>query len=178
MLLGDLLKLTKTIYPVIRYFCSKKRKMSKKEEKKEFINPIDKDKITENPGSLPYAHTVGGVVVKPEDEGRIKGRALSAMEEQTNMQMRQIKEQIELLAAQANEIQRRKSVSEMIYTAKVSFEPLISHIYHLYQKEDEELVLSMVGPNEWGRSFRFERFVATVKLLADHTWEILEESSV
>jgi len=151
--------------------------MSKKEKQEEtpFVNPIDKDKVAENPGLLPYAHTVGGVVIKPTEEGKIKGRALAAMEEQTKMQMSQIKEQIELLAAQANEIHRRKALSEMIYSAKVSFEPLISHIYHLYQKPNEELVLSMVGPDEWGRSFPFERFVATVKLLADHTWEILAE---
>ena len=32
-------------------------------------NPIDKDKITETPSLLPYAHTIGGVVIRPEDVG-------------------------------------------------------------------------------------------------------------
>ena len=50
---------------------------------KEFINPIDKDKITENPHSLEYAHHAGSALIKPEDQGKIKGRALSAMEHQT-----------------------------------------------------------------------------------------------
>ena len=48
-----------------------------KQESKSAVNPIDKDKIAENPHLLPYAHTVGGALVKPEDKGRIKGRAVS-----------------------------------------------------------------------------------------------------
>ena len=94
--------------------------MSKKEEKnEEFINPIDKDKIAENPHLLPYASNVGGAVIKAVDKGRIKGLAVSAMYEQTDMQMAQIKEQIDLLAAQARAIQRRIEISELIYQAEM-----------------------------------------------------------
>lgn len=144
------------------------------EKEEEFINPIDKDKIAENPHLLPYAHTVGGAVIKPVDEGAVKGKAIRAMEQQTDMQMDQIKQQIELLAQQAKAIQKRKEISEMIYDAKVSFEPLIGHIYHLYENEDESILLSLIAPGEWGRSKTFHRFVATVRLLADHTWDIIE----
>lgn len=151
--------------------------MSKKEEKnEEFINPIDKDKIAENPHLLPYASNVGGAVIKAVDKGRIKGLAVSAMYEQTDMQMAQIKEQIDLLAAQARAIQRRIEISELIYQAEMSIKPLISHTYHLYFREKNgTYVLSLVGPDEWGRSNPL-KFVATVKLLADHTWEILEQA--
>jgi hypothetical protein len=34
----------------------------------DFVNPIDKDKVAENPGLLPYAHSVGGPPIKPEDQ--------------------------------------------------------------------------------------------------------------
>ncbi len=146
------------------------------EDSEFFVNPIDEDKITENPSTLPYAHTVGGVVIKPEDKGRIKGRALAAMEDQTQMQMDQIREQIELLAKQAEALKKRKEISQMIYGAEMSFEPLINHIYHLYLRKNGKMLLSMVAPTEWGRKLPFERFVATVRLLADHTWEILEEN--
>ena len=54
-------------------------------------NPIDKDKITETPGTLPYAHTIGGVVIRPEDIGKVKSNALSAMFKQTDSQLDQIK---------------------------------------------------------------------------------------
>jgi len=147
-------------------------------EKKDFVNPIDEDKIAENPHLLPYAHTVGGAVIKPVDEGAVKGKAIRAMEQQTDMQMDQIKMQIELLAEQAKAIQKRKEISEMIYDATLSFEPLIGHTYHLYEREDQVTILSLISPREWGRSKTYQRFVATVRLLADHTWDVLEEGEI
>ncbi|WCL80770.1 DUF2452 domain-containing protein [Saprospira sp. CCB-QB6] len=151
--------------------------MKEEKKEKEFINPIDPDKIAENPHLLPYAHTVGGAVIKPMDKGRTKGLSVQAMQEQTKMQLSQIEEQIKLLAMQAKKLQDRVSVSEMIYGADMNFKPLINHIYHLYQRENGEAVLSMIGPGEWGRAgHKFHRFLATVKLLADHTWEILKEA--
>ncbi len=138
----------------------------------EFINPIDKDKIAESPHNLPYAHTVGGAVIKPIDKGRVKGLAVTAMYEQTDMQLDQIRQQIELLAVQAKAIQKRVEISERIYRCQMNFKPLINHTYHLYRRENEEEILSMVGPDEWGRANTLT-FVATVKLLSDHTWEIL-----
>ncbi len=35
--------------------------------------------------------------------------------------------------------------------------------------------LRRVSPEQWGRSKKFKRFVATVKLLADHTWDVLKK---
>jgi hypothetical protein len=147
-------------------------------------NKIDVDQIdlermkemtTENPGLLPYAHTSGGAIIKPEDKGKITGRAVAAMHSQTNMQMSQIYQQMQLLADQAKKIQKRVEVSERIYNASISFEPLINHIYYLYQKEDGTDFLSMIAPDEWGRKKGFASFVAEIKLLADHTWDVLSE---
>ncbi|RMF00604.1 MAG: DUF2452 domain-containing protein [Bacteroidetes bacterium] len=136
---------------------------------------IDPDKVAENPHLLPYAHTVGGAVIRPEDKGRLKGRAVKAMYEQTDLQLQQIKEQIELLAQQARHIQSRVQISEDIYRADMNFEPLIGHTYHLYRRSNGQAVLSMVGPHEWGGQPPFT-FVATVKMLADHTWEVLDSA--
>lgn len=143
-------------------------------EEKPFVNPIDKDKIAENPHLLPYAHTVGGSVIKPIDKGRVKGLAVSAMYEQTETQLDQIRRQVELLAEQAQAIHDRIKISEDIYQADIGFKPLISHIYHLYKKSDGKHVLSMVGPKQWGKKAPYE-FVATVRLLSDHTWEVMDE---
>ncbi len=149
---------------------------NKSEKGKEtFINPIDKDKITENPHNLPYAHTVGGAVIKPIDQGKTKGLAVKAMHKQTDIQLEQIRKQMELLAEQAQKIKKRVEISEIIYGAEMGFKPLIGKTYHLYQRVDETAVLSVVGPQEWGpRGCPFNSFLATVSLLADHTWEILE----
>ena len=145
---------------------------------KDFVNPIDPDKVAENPHSLEYGHHVGSAVIKAEDVGKQKGRALSAMAHQTDQQLGQIYEQMNLLADQAKKINQRKEISERIYQAKFRFEPIINHIYHLYQDEDTTQVLSIIGPNEWGKSRKnVYEWIASVKLLADHTWEILESDS-
>ena len=87
------------------------------------------------------------------------------------MQLSQIRKQIELLALQAQEIQKRKELSLTIYAAKLNFHPVIGQTYYLYEKKDDTIMISLVSPKEWGGgSGPFKRFIATVKLLADHTW--------
>tara|TARA_B110000037_G_scaffold151445_1_gene170786 strand:- start:640 stop:1077 length:438 start_codon:yes stop_codon:yes gene_type:complete len=136
-------------------------------------NPIDKDKTSDSPGLLEYAHHVGSALIRPEDKGKLKGRALSAMYEQTDMQIRQLKGQIELLIEEAKKIENRKQVSEKIYDSNIGFQPVIGHIYHLYKDENQKNKLSMLSPEDWGRSKPNWDFISSVKLLGDHTWEIL-----
>ena len=138
-----------------------------------FVNPIDKDLIAENPGLLPYASSVGGAVIKPTDKGRIKGNAMMAMYEQTDRQMTQLKEQMETLVAQAKNLQKRKELSEQIYQASMGFRPVMGHVYHVYEKQDGTPTLSLIAPDEWGSKNPYT-FLATVKLLYDHTWEIID----
>ena len=78
-----------------------------------------------------------------------------------------------LLADQAKSIKERVEISQMIYNAEIRFEPLISHQYYLYEKDNGEFILLMIGNNEWGRSGCPYNFISTVRLLADHTWEII-----
>ncbi|MCB0477582.1 MAG: DUF2452 domain-containing protein [Crocinitomicaceae bacterium] len=145
------------------------------EKKKQFINPIDPDKITESPNSIEYPHHLGSAIVKPEDKGRIKGNAMAAMESQTDMQLHQIYEQMQLLAEQARKIEKRKEVSEIIYAAEMRFQPLINHVYHLYQRENGTHILSLIPPEQtqFSKNMSNWEIIASVKLLADHTWEIL-----
>lgn len=141
----------------------------------DFINPINPDKVAINPGLLPYAHSASGAVIRPEDIGRVKGNSMTAMYEQTDKQMDQLREQMETLVIQAKQLQKRKYISEMIYQATLNFRPVMGHTYHLYKKKDETHTISLVGPNEWGRKKPYT-YIATCKLLYDHTWEVLEDS--
>ncbi len=137
-------------------------------------NPIDKDKVAENPGLIAYPHNIGSLAIKPEDEGKLKSRAMSAMREQTNMQLKQIQKQVQLLMDQAHQIKRRVEVSEKIYQADMSFEPFVGHTYFLYKKH-EHYRLMMIGPDEWGKSKPVDlEYISSAKLLADHTWEIID----
>lgn len=132
----------------------------------------EKEKTSDAPGLIAFPHTIGGFVIKKEDQGKIKGKAMAAMQEQAERQMKQLYKQMEVLAEQANEIKQRVQVSKNIYNAQISFEPLIGHTYYLYQKEDGFYVLSMVGPGEWGKRIPYKDYIAKVKLMSDHTWDV------
>lgn len=137
----------------------------------------DRDKITDIPGLIEYAHHAGSAIIKPEDKGRIKGTAVASMHDQTDRQFRQLYEQMQTLIEQAKYLKSRVEVSERIYQAQVPFQPVVGKVYYLYKRKDGTDLLSMVSPDEWGKSFPFESFEAEVRLLSDHTWEIVRTES-
>ena len=137
-------------------------------------NPIDKDKTTDLPGLLPYAHHIGSAIIKPVDEGKVKGRAMKAMYKQTQKSLSQIKEQVELLISQAQKIHDRITFSEQIYEAKCSFEPAIDNVYHLYKRASGESFLSMIAPDEWHDNSELIH-ICSARLMADHTWELVQD---
>ncbi|MGL4598878.1 MAG: DUF2452 domain-containing protein [Bacteroidia bacterium] len=149
--------------------------MSGTESNTEFVNPIDPKQVAENPGLLPYAHNVGSAIIRPLDKGRTKGVAMTAMYEQSERQLDQIRKQVDLLVQQARAIQQRVEISEQIYLADMNFKPIVAHIYHLYTKKDETLVLSMVAPDEWGKNPPY-LWKATVKMMGDYTWDVLDSA--
>lgn len=134
----------------------------------------ERDKITNLPGLIEYAHHAGSAIIKPEDKGRIKGTAIASMHDQTDRQFRQLYEQMQTLIEQAKYLQKRVEVSERIYQATVPFQPVVGKIYFLYKKKNQVDLLSMVSPKEWGDSFPYESFEAEVRLLSDHTWEVVQ----
>jgi hypothetical protein len=99
-----------------------------------------------------------------------------AMYDQTERQMAQLRRQMQTLVDQAKALQKRVDISEAIYQADIPFQPVIHHIYYLYaRKSDGKHVLSLVAPDEWGARSPYEH-IATVRLLGDHTWEVLSGS--
>ncbi len=136
-------------------------------------NPIDKDKITDTPSLLPYAHHVGSAIIRPMDKGKTVGIAMKAMYQQTDTQLIQIKEQVETLIRQAQAIHDRISVSEKIYKADCGFKPIPGNQYYLYERKNGQQLISMVTPDEWGSNMPYT-FIAKVELLADSTWKVLE----
>jgi hypothetical protein len=121
-------------------------------------------------GALAYAHSRGGFLVRPEDAGRLRGNAIEAMEAQVSTQLKQIYEQVETLARQARELRHRAEISYKIYQCDLRFQPVINHVYHLYENPDGSHWLSMIAPSEWGD--KPVKHVATARLLPDHTWEV------
>jgi hypothetical protein len=133
-----------------------------------------KEKTVDLPALLEYAHSVGGFSIVPTEQGVIKGKAMQAMSEQTQMHLDQIFEQMQLLAKQAKNLKDRAEISALIYEAEIKFQPVIGHTYYVYEKKDGSTLLSMVSPEEWGTPSPFGKFLNEVKLLADHTWQIIQ----
>lgn len=155
--------------------------MSKKEDKKPVpvdIEGLDLDlmklKTVDLPGLVEYAHSVGGFSIVPNEQGVIKGRAMNAMQEQTQEKLDMILEQMRTLAKQAKDVQDRVEISHYVYDAEIKFEPIIGKKYYLYEKDDGKKLLSLIGPKDWGKSKNFKSCLAEVKLLSDHTWKVLE----
>jgi hypothetical protein len=61
--------------------------------------------------------------------------------------------------------------------AQIQFEPVIGQVYHLYQKNEYHNVLSMISPAEWGKKCPYKKHLAAIKLLSDHTWDVLKNYS-
>lgn len=122
--------------------------------------------------ALSYAHQRGGFIVRPEDMGKVKGKALEAMEYQVEAQLKQIYQQVETLAKQAKVLKDRATVSYRIYQSEIRSDPVINQFYYLYERGNATTFLSLISPEEWTSSQT--KFLAKVRLLADHTWEVLD----
>ncbi len=152
--------------------------MSKESGKEIDLSQIDLEKMKEmtvaDPGLIEFAHTVGSALVKPLDAGKIKGKSVAAMHDQTHRQFKQLYGQMQALVNQARTLQNRVDISERIYLSKMNFQPVINQVYFFYERKNGEDLLSMVSPEEWGDSFPFNTYIAKVLLLSDHTWEVVE----
>lgn len=150
--------------------------MDKKVPKPIDVSKIDMEqmklKVTDMPSLLEYAHTVGGFAITPTNEGQIKSHAREAMKEQTEEQLGLIFEQMKTLARQVQDIKKRVHISDLIYSAKISFTPVIGKLYSLYEAEDGHRYLSLISQDEWGENFT-DKFIAEVRLNADHTWKVI-----
>ena len=125
-----------------------------------------------NQNFAPVPMHVGSAPIKPIDKGKLQSTAYEAMRHHANQQISLLKKQAELIMEQVKEIEERVSISHQIYEAEFRFKPEVGNLYHLYEHEGKRF-LSLIGPNEWGKSKKYERFIASVRLMGDKTWEIL-----
>ena len=118
-------------------------------------------------------------IVKETDLHKPIARGLFTLDGQIDIQANNIIEQIEVLRRQALAIEEKKRISKIIYQSEIKFEPIVLGIYYLYIRNSSEQFISMIGPNEWGRSQKsLLNFIAKIRLQYDHTWEVLDLNSL
>lgn len=178
-------------YPIVlykqchidRYLFSHKHLTNMSNDKKPIPVDVDKidlelmkQKITDMPSLLEYAHNIGGFAIEPTKQGQIKGQAREAMVEQTEEQLGLIYEQMKTLARQVQDIKKRVYISDLIYSVDIPFNPVIGKIYYLYEDNNEKRFLSLISPLEWGKRMDEQTFIAEIRLNADHTWKIIKSA--
>jgi hypothetical protein len=135
---------------------------------------LNEDGSYVGPSSLsPMPLSVGSPIIRPEDKNQIKTNAVEAMHHYANQEMAMLKKQADLIMEQVRDIEKRLQVSEKIYQSDMRFTPVIGQIYHVYENDDH-YKLSLIGPNEWGRSKTIGKHLASVKLLGDHSWDLIK----
>ena len=60
--------------------------------------------------------------------------------------------------------------TKLVYESKYLFQPIVGHIYHLYEDKDKALFLSLIAPNEWNRPY-----IGSFKLQTDGKWEKISQ---
>jgi len=118
----------------------------------------------------PIPLTVSSPLIQATDKGKIRAVAVQSMAEHAQQQINLLRKQAQLIMEQVAEIEQRMRLSEEIYAADLSFEPVVGQTYHLYERESGKKFLSLVGPSEWGRTKAQLEHIATVTLLPDKSW--------
>jgi hypothetical protein len=126
----------------------------------------------------PIPMSVSSPVIKLIDKNKVRANAVEAMHMQAHQQIGMLRKQAELIMQQVRDIEDRLKISELVYRAEMSFKPVMGQVYHLYEKETAgQFLVSMIAPNEWGRSKSYKRHLSTIRLLSDSTWDVLDKAS-
>lgn len=132
---------------------------------KERADSVVFDKTTQsyNSNLLPYGTNISAPSINPTGVSSWKNRSIGSFNHAFNNKIEKIKDNYQKLI---DEYQ----TNEMLYNAKMGFEPIIGKTYHLYAKENtEEWFLSLIPPISWDR-----KHLGSYKLNSDKVWEEIE----
>ena len=88
--------------------------------------------------------------------------------------LRLLADQIRALQQQAREILEATQRDAEIHRAECAFQKRPGRVYHLYQKADGRMQLSMLSPQDW-RGAPPHAFVGSYRLELDMSWTSLEK---
>ena len=117
------------------------------------------DQVADNPSILPYASNVGAPAIKPSNLTSFKEEKLVKTNKYFSSRYEEIKEEYKKLM-------ESYEWNQIIYNCSFSFKPEKGEIYHLYQRNDQNLFLSIIGPTEWN-----EIYIGSFRLDSNDKWE-------
>ena len=116
------------------------------------------DNVADNPGLLPYGSNVGAPAIKQEDVSLWKNEKVNKTNQYFQTRYEEIKEEYRKLIEEFE-------WNKLVYESKFKFTPIKGHTYHLYQKEQGDLFLSLIEPELWNQIF-----VGSFKLDSNDKW--------
>jgi hypothetical protein len=109
---------------------------------------------------LSYGSNVGAPAIRPDD---VEGWKLTNVKRANDY----FKTRFDDLKKEYEKLIDEYRWSELVYTAKYNFEPVIGKSYYLYN-DDSGAFLSLISPNEWNTK---SEFIGTFRMDAQHKWE-------
>jgi hypothetical protein len=108
---------------------------------------------------LTYGSNIGAPAIKTKDISTWRQSKVAEVNDQ-------FKAKYDELRAEAEKLINEYNWNDLIYTkAQFTFQPLVGRVYHLYIKEDENMFLSLIEPNQWN-----QKFIASFKLDSNNKW--------
>jgi hypothetical protein len=109
---------------------------------------------------LSYGSNVGAPAIRPDD---VEGWKLTNVKRANDY----FKTRFDDLKKEYEKLIDEYRWSELVYTAKYNFEPVIGKSYYLYN-DDSGAFLSLISPHEWNTK---SEFIGTFRMDAQHKWE-------
>ena len=119
------------------------------EESQEYISKL-----------LPYAISNSSPVISIPNVDSFKKKGVDKVSKQFQAELSDLQNKIKTFVDLASDTQ-------MVYSAKFKFEPIVGETYHLYQGENESF-LSLIEPNSW-----IKKHKGSFRLSGDYKWERL-----
>ncbi len=116
------------------------------------------DNVADNPGILPYGSNVGAPSIQVFDISNWKQNKVQKVNKEFEGRYNELKTEYEKL------IEEYKW-NELVYSAKFNFEPVIGELYHLYYGKNDNVILSLIEPNQWK-----QKYIGTFKYNHDNKW--------
>lgn len=132
------------------------------------MKELDKVPFDEETGKfykhlLTYASEVGSIKFEVQDISLWKRSEVEKVKNVFKQDLEEINQRIQKLMDDI-------LLNDMIYSSNMNFEPIVGHVYHLYENNRGERFLSLIEPNLWEMPY-----MGSYKLTSDKKWVLIKD---
>jgi len=125
--------------------------------------------------SLPYPMELGSPAFAPIDVKKESDVLYNAGKLHAKQEYDRIMEQVEVLRRQAESLERRMKISDMMHNITITFKPVHGKIYYVYLDTlKNKNWLSGNHPDSWSALGGHHKFIIAVQLMGDSNWQEIE----